>query len=94
MCRTEEDLAAAQRACQELTENLRRITQDKQNFDFKTAAELDDLYRTKINLEERLEELIRYKHPSFFLRFTLHTMFFMFLFLEVDLKYAQSHVET
>lgn len=61
LSRTEEDLAAAQRACQELTENLRRITQDKQNFDFKTAAELDDLYRTKINLEERLVELIREK---------------------------------
>lgn len=61
VCRSEETLAAAQQACQELTENLRRVTQDKQNFDFKTAAELDDLYRTKINLEERLVELIRYK---------------------------------
>lgn len=52
----------AQRACQEMNENLRRVTQDKKSFDLKTAAELDDLYRTKINLEERLVELIRYEH--------------------------------
>jgi len=44
-----------------MAENLRRVTQDKQSFDLRTAAELDDLYRTKINLEERLVELIRYK---------------------------------
>ncbi|KAM7400396.1 hypothetical protein PAMA_004879 [Pampus argenteus] len=61
LSRSEEKLVAAQQACQELTENLRRVAQDKQNFDFKTAAELDDLYRTKINLEERLVELIREK---------------------------------
>ncbi|KAM7379521.1 hypothetical protein PAMP_005067 [Pampus punctatissimus] len=61
LSRSKEDLVAAQQACQELTENLRRVAQDKQNFDFKTAAELDDLYRTKINLEERLVELIREK---------------------------------
>lgn len=54
----------AQRACQEMNENLRRVTQDKKSFDLKTAAELDDLYRTKINLEERLVELIRYKHTD------------------------------
>lgn len=51
----------AERACQELDENLRRLTQDKKSIDLKTAAELDDLYRTKINLEERLIELIRDK---------------------------------
>uniref|UniRef100_A0A3Q2C7C8 FYVE and coiled-coil domain autophagy adaptor 1b n=1 Tax=Cyprinodon variegatus TaxID=28743 RepID=A0A3Q2C7C8_CYPVA len=54
-------LAAAQRACQEMAENLRLVKQDKKSFDLKTAAELDDLYRTKINLEERLVELIREK---------------------------------
>lgn len=74
VCRSEDGLAAAQRACQEMSENLRRVMQDKQSFDFKTAAELDDLYRTKINLEERLVELIRYKHASYYLR-PLHTMF-------------------
>ncbi|KAK5889236.1 hypothetical protein CesoFtcFv8_015257 [Champsocephalus esox] len=58
---SQESLAAAQRTCQEMSENLRRATQDKQSFDLKTAAELDDLYRTKINLEERLVELIREK---------------------------------
>lgn len=59
MCRCEEARAAAERASQEMSDNLRRITQDKQSFDLRTAAELDDLYRTKINLEERLVELIR-----------------------------------
>uniref|UniRef100_A0A3Q2DLU7 FYVE and coiled-coil domain autophagy adaptor 1b n=1 Tax=Cyprinodon variegatus TaxID=28743 RepID=A0A3Q2DLU7_CYPVA len=59
--RSEEALAAAQRACQEMAENLRLVKQDKKSFDLKTAAELDDLYRTKINLEERLVELIREK---------------------------------
>lgn len=61
-CRSEESLAAAQQASQEMSENLRRVTQDKQSLDFKTAAELDDLYRTKKNLEERLVELIRYEN--------------------------------
>lgn len=61
LSRSEDGLAAAQRAYQEMSENLRRVTQDKQSFDLKTAAELDDLYRTKINLEERLVELIREK---------------------------------
>ncbi|XP_041659453.1 FYVE and coiled-coil domain-containing protein 1 isoform X2 [Cheilinus undulatus] len=61
LSRSEDSLAAAQIACQEMCENLRRVTQDKQSFDLKTAAELDDLYRTKINLEERLVELIREK---------------------------------
>ncbi|XP_022613917.1 FYVE and coiled-coil domain-containing protein 1-like [Seriola dumerili] len=61
LSRSEEGLAAAQRTCQEMNENLRRVKQDKQSFDLKTAAELDDLYRTKINLEERLVELIREK---------------------------------
>ncbi|KAK2895821.1 FYVE and coiled-coil domain-containing protein 1 isoform X2 [Channa argus] len=61
LSRSEEGLAAAQQACQEMSENLQRVTQDKQSFDLKKAAELDDLYRTKINLEERLVELIREK---------------------------------
>ncbi|XP_015225333.1 PREDICTED: FYVE and coiled-coil domain-containing protein 1-like isoform X1 [Cyprinodon variegatus] len=61
LSRSEEALAAAQRACQEMAENLRLVKQDKKSFDLKTAAELDDLYRTKINLEERLVELIREK---------------------------------
>uniref|UniRef100_A0A8C2ZXQ1 FYVE and coiled-coil domain autophagy adaptor 1 n=1 Tax=Cyclopterus lumpus TaxID=8103 RepID=A0A8C2ZXQ1_CYCLU len=54
-------LTAAQQTCHEMSENLRRVTQDKQSVDLKTSAELDDLYRTKINLEERLVELIREK---------------------------------
>uniref|UniRef100_A0A1A8EXP8 FYVE and coiled-coil domain containing 1 n=1 Tax=Nothobranchius korthausae TaxID=1143690 RepID=A0A1A8EXP8_9TELE len=39
----------------------RKFIKDKQSFDLRTAAELDDLYRTKVNLEERLVELIREK---------------------------------
>uniref|UniRef100_A0A674MZL3 FYVE and coiled-coil domain autophagy adaptor 1 n=1 Tax=Takifugu rubripes TaxID=31033 RepID=A0A674MZL3_TAKRU len=61
VCRSEGDLAVAQKVCQEMSDNLRRLTQDKQTIDLRTAAELDDLYRTKINLEERLVELIREK---------------------------------
>ncbi|XP_034743673.1 FYVE and coiled-coil domain-containing protein 1-like isoform X2 [Etheostoma cragini] len=61
LSRSKDALAVAQQTCQEMSENLRRVTQDKQSFDLRTAAELDDLYRTKINLEERLVELIREK---------------------------------
>ncbi|XP_072296934.1 FYVE and coiled-coil domain-containing protein 1 [Eucyclogobius newberryi] len=61
LSRSEEARAAAENACKELGENLRRVTQDRKSVDLKTAAELDDLYRTKINLEERLIELIREK---------------------------------
>ncbi|XP_031150316.2 FYVE and coiled-coil domain-containing protein 1-like isoform X2 [Sander lucioperca] len=61
LSRSKDALAMAQQTCQEMSENLRRVTQDKQSFDLRTAAELDDLYRTKINLEERLVELIREK---------------------------------
>lgn len=71
VCRSEDGLTVAQRACQEMSENLRRVTQDKQSVDLRTAAELDDLYRTKINLEERLVELIRYKHNSRHFRLNL-----------------------
>ncbi|KAK7896145.1 hypothetical protein WMY93_021470 [Mugilogobius chulae] len=61
LSRSEEARETAENGCKELSENLRRLTQDKKSLDLKTAAELDDLYRTKINLEERLIELIREK---------------------------------
>lgn len=57
----EESLAVSERLCEDLKESLRRATMEKQNFDLRTSAELDDLYRTKINLEERLIQLIREK---------------------------------
>ncbi|XP_031415542.1 FYVE and coiled-coil domain-containing protein 1 isoform X2 [Clupea harengus] len=57
----EEQLALAQKACQDLSESLRRTTLERQSSDLKTSAEIDDLYRTKRNLEERLIELIRDK---------------------------------
>ncbi|XP_077411811.1 FYVE and coiled-coil domain-containing protein 1-like [Vanacampus margaritifer] len=61
LSRSQEELDAALRACQELRDTLRRVTLDKQNVDLRTAAELDDLYRIKVHLEERLVELIRDK---------------------------------
>uniref|UniRef100_A0A674BLW0 FYVE and coiled-coil domain autophagy adaptor 1 n=1 Tax=Salmo trutta TaxID=8032 RepID=A0A674BLW0_SALTR len=59
--RSEESLVVSQRSCEELREGLRKACQDKQSYELRTSAELDDLYRTKINLEERLIELIREK---------------------------------
>uniref|UniRef100_A0AAY4AMJ2 Uncharacterized protein n=1 Tax=Denticeps clupeoides TaxID=299321 RepID=A0AAY4AMJ2_9TELE len=61
LSKAEEQLALAQKACQDLSESLRRTTAEKQSSDLKTSAEIDDLYRTKRNLEERLIELIRDK---------------------------------
>ncbi|KAM8849149.1 FYVE and coiled-coil domain-containing protein 1-like [Spinachia spinachia] len=58
---SEEALAAARQTCRETRESLRRVTEDRRSFDLRASAELDDLYRTKINLEERLVELIREK---------------------------------
>ncbi|KAM3865864.1 FYVE and coiled-coil domain-containing protein 1 [Diretmus argenteus] len=61
LSRSEDGLAVAERSCRELNESLWRVTQDKQSYDLKSTAEIDDLHRTKINLEERLIELIREK---------------------------------
>uniref|UniRef100_A0A8C5CWL5 FYVE and coiled-coil domain-containing protein 1-like n=1 Tax=Gadus morhua TaxID=8049 RepID=A0A8C5CWL5_GADMO len=61
LCRTAEGLAMAEKSCEEMSDRLRRANQEQQSRDVKMAAELDDLYRTKINLEERLIELIRDK---------------------------------
>lgn len=58
--RAQEELALTQKACQDLSENLRRTLSEKETCDLKSSAEIDDLYRTKRNLEERLIELIRY----------------------------------
>ncbi|KAI4878306.1 hypothetical protein NFI96_019295 [Prochilodus magdalenae] len=61
LAKAQEELVLAQKACQDLSENLRRVSMEKQTCDLKMSAELDDLYRTKRNLEERLIELIRDK---------------------------------
>ncbi|CAL8344382.1 unnamed protein product [Merluccius merluccius] len=61
LLRTAEGLAVAEQACEEMSDRLRRANQEQQSRDVKMAAELDDLYRTKVNLEERLIELIRDK---------------------------------
>lgn len=58
--RAQEELALTQKACRDLSENLRRTLTEKETCDLKSSAEIDDLYRTKRNLEERLIELIRY----------------------------------
>lgn len=61
--RAQEELAVTQKACRDLSENLRKTANEKENSDLKSSAEIDDLYRTKRNLEERLIELIRYSCP-------------------------------
>lgn len=57
--RAEKELALAQQSCQELGVNLSRSAMEKQAIELKMSAEIDDLYRTQKNLEERLIELIR-----------------------------------
>uniref|UniRef100_A0A8C1XMZ3 FYVE and coiled-coil domain containing 1b n=1 Tax=Cyprinus carpio TaxID=7962 RepID=A0A8C1XMZ3_CYPCA len=56
-----EELALAKQSCNELGVNLSRSVMEKQATELKLSAEIDDLYRTKKNLEERLIELIRDK---------------------------------
>lgn len=46
--------------CEELKQKLNAAEADKQSQNLKMTAEVDDLNRTKVNLEERLIELIRY----------------------------------
>ncbi|XP_076583049.1 FYVE and coiled-coil domain-containing protein 1 [Chaetodon auriga] len=57
----EEAHTAVQTACEELKQKLSTTEADKENQCLKMTAEIDDLNRTKINLEERLIELIRDK---------------------------------
>ncbi|XP_052390140.1 FYVE and coiled-coil domain-containing protein 1 isoform X1 [Carassius gibelio] len=61
LTRAEEELALAKQSCNELGVNLSRSAMEKQAIELKLSAEIDDLYRTKKNLEERLIELIRDK---------------------------------
>uniref|UniRef100_A0A673IHY7 FYVE and coiled-coil domain-containing protein 1-like n=1 Tax=Sinocyclocheilus rhinocerous TaxID=307959 RepID=A0A673IHY7_9TELE len=61
LTRAEEELALTQQSCNELGVNLSRSVMEKQAIELKMSAEIDDLYRTKKNLEERLIELIRDK---------------------------------
>uniref|UniRef100_A0A9J8D7T7 FYVE and coiled-coil domain containing 1b n=2 Tax=Cyprinus carpio TaxID=7962 RepID=A0A9J8D7T7_CYPCA len=61
LTRAEEELALAKQSCNELGVNLSRSVMEKQAIEMKLSAEIDDLYRTKKNLEERLIELIRDK---------------------------------
>lgn len=58
--RAEGELSATQAACRDLREQMELAAADRRSCDMKSAAEIDDLYRTKKNLEERLIELIRY----------------------------------
>ncbi|XP_059357165.1 FYVE and coiled-coil domain-containing protein 1-like isoform X2 [Carassius carassius] len=61
LTRAEEELALTQQSCNELGVNLSRSVMEKQAIELKMSAEIDDLYRTKKNLEERLIQLIRDK---------------------------------
>uniref|UniRef100_A0A671VDP3 FYVE and coiled-coil domain-containing protein 1 n=1 Tax=Sparus aurata TaxID=8175 RepID=A0A671VDP3_SPAAU len=53
--------SAVQKVCEELKEKLGTSEADKQSQCLEMTAEIDDLNRTKMNLEERLIELIRDK---------------------------------
>lgn len=46
--------------CEELEQKLNKANTELQSQSLKLTAEIDDLNRTKTNLEERLIELIRY----------------------------------
>ncbi|KAM4548816.1 FYVE and coiled-coil domain-containing protein 1 isoform 2-T4 [Odontesthes bonariensis] len=59
--RAEEAHLAVQNACEELKQKLKSTEADRQNQYLKMTAEIDDLNRTKSNLEERLIELIKDK---------------------------------
>lgn len=53
-----------QKLCEELKHKMRATEADGQSQCLKMTAEIDDLNRTKANLEERLIELIRYGTPA------------------------------
>ncbi|XP_041791525.1 FYVE and coiled-coil domain-containing protein 1 [Chelmon rostratus] len=57
----EEAHTAVQKVCEELKQKLSTTEADKESQCLKMTAEIDDLNRTKTNLEERLIELIRDK---------------------------------
>uniref|UniRef100_A0A6Q2XVJ1 FYVE and coiled-coil domain-containing protein 1 n=1 Tax=Esox lucius TaxID=8010 RepID=A0A6Q2XVJ1_ESOLU len=57
----EEALAAVQAVREELKQKLEQAEVEKHNHYLRTTAEIDDLYRTKSTLEERLIELIKDK---------------------------------
>ncbi|XP_036374659.1 FYVE and coiled-coil domain-containing protein 1-like [Megalops cyprinoides] len=61
LARREAELAEARSDSEELRRSLDRAAAEKQACDMKTSAEIDDLYRTKKNLEERLIQLIMEK---------------------------------
>ncbi|XP_020335812.1 FYVE and coiled-coil domain-containing protein 1 [Oncorhynchus kisutch] len=57
----EEALSTVQAVCKELKQKLEQAEVDKRSYYLRTTAEIDDLYRTKSTLEERLIELIKDK---------------------------------
>uniref|UniRef100_A0A8C7DYL2 FYVE and coiled-coil domain autophagy adaptor 1 n=1 Tax=Oncorhynchus kisutch TaxID=8019 RepID=A0A8C7DYL2_ONCKI len=59
--RDSEALLAVQAAHEELKKKLEQAEVDKHSHCLRTTAEIDDLYRTKSTLEERLIELIKDK---------------------------------
>ncbi|KAI1901309.1 hypothetical protein AGOR_G00032980 [Albula goreensis] len=61
LTRAEEELAGSRSVCVDLRQSLRQAAAEQQSSDLKTSAEIDDLYRTKKNLEERLIQLIKEK---------------------------------
>lgn len=57
---TREALSEVQKEKEELKQKLDQVLTDTQNQHVRMSAELEDLGQTKVNLEERLIELIRF----------------------------------
>ncbi|KAG5841641.1 hypothetical protein ANANG_G00168780 [Anguilla anguilla] len=61
LTRTEQELAECRSSCVSLRVSLDRAGEEQQSSLLRTSAEIDDLNRTKNNLEERLVQLIQDK---------------------------------
>ncbi|XP_035283860.1 FYVE and coiled-coil domain-containing protein 1-like isoform X3 [Anguilla anguilla] len=61
LTRTEQELAECRSSCVSLRVSLDRAGEERQSSLLRTSAEIDDLNRTKNNLEERLVQLIQDK---------------------------------
>ncbi|KAJ8268656.1 hypothetical protein COCON_G00138280 [Conger conger] len=61
LTRSEQELGECRSVCEGLRESLRRAREESQSSDLKMSTEIDDLNRTKRNLEERLIQLIKEK---------------------------------
>ncbi|MFT7809344.1 FYVE and coiled-coil domain-containing protein 1-like [Arapaima gigas] len=61
LTRMEGELGVAQRGCEDLKQKLDEALEEKRSLELKLSADIEELCTTKMNLEERLIELIRDK---------------------------------